>query len=176
MRHTFSFTCLRLFSFTGGILIPAWCFMRYLAFSSDIQPFICIGLLVIICSVSILLYATRFRHYSLKYIDSLSGEQFEQYVRHYFHHHGYRHIHTTQTTRDYGADILMKKGFHKIVVQAKRYDRNIGVHAIQEVLAAKAYYNCSKAIVITNQYFTSSAKQLAEVNHVQLIDRDALYF
>ena len=88
MRHTFSFTCLRLFSFTGGILIPAWCFMRYLAFSSDIQPFICIGLLVIICSVSILLYATRFRHYSLKYIDSLSGEQFEQYVRHYFHHHG----------------------------------------------------------------------------------------
>ena len=176
MRHTFSFTCLRLFAFLFGIVVPIGILILYYQSNTTIQPFILVGLFSISFLVSTLLYCTRYRHYSLHYIDTLSGEEFEEYVKHYFRHVGYRNIRTTKTTRDYGADILMKKGFHKVVVQAKRYDRNIGVHAIQEVLASKAYYQCSKAIVITNQYYTSSAIALAKVNDVQLIDRNSLSF
>ena len=69
----------------------------------------------------------------------------------------------------------MKKHFHTYVVQAKRYDGNIGVHAIQEAMAAKAYYKADKAIVVTNRYFTASACTLASVNDVQLIDREVLF-
>ncbi|MGM9917943.1 MAG: restriction endonuclease, partial [Lactimicrobium massiliense] len=90
-------------------------------------------------------------------------------------HHGHFAIRTTQKTKDYGADLIMRKGLHKIVVQAKRYDRNIGVYAIQQAMAAKAYYSADKAIVITNQYFTYSARKLAEVNDVQLVDRSDLF-
>lgn len=69
----------------------------------------------------------------------------------------------------------MRKGLHKIVVQAKRYDRPIGVHAVQQALAAKAYYKADEAIVATNNYFTPSAKKLAEVNAVILMDRETLF-
>jgi restriction system protein len=44
--------------------------------------------------------------------------------------------------------------------------------AIQEVVAAKAFYKANTAIVITNNFFTQSAINLAKVNHVILIDRD----
>lgn len=96
-------------------------------------------------------------------------------MRFWFGIHGYRKIRETKTTRDYGADLIMKKGLHTVVVQTKRYDRNIGVSAIQQVSAALDYYNVSKAIVATNRYFTTAAIKLAEVNDVVLIDREVLF-
>lgn len=176
MKYTLSFTLLRLSAFLAGVMSPLIFLFLYVQQNVVLQPFLLIGFPLVSLFTGLLLHVTRYRHYSLSYIDRMSGEQFELYARAYFSHRGYRHIRTTKTTRDFGADILMKKGFHSIVVQAKRYDRNIGVHAIQQVLASKAYYHCSRAIVVTNQYFTPSARQLAEVNEVELIDRDQLGF
>ena len=41
-------------------------------------------------------------------------------------------------------------------------------------VAAKAYYNCNQAMVITNSYFTSGTKNLANKNNVVLWDRENL--
>ena len=45
---------------------------------------------------------------------------------------------------------------------------------MQEVVAAKTYYRCSRAMVVTNQYYTVYAKKLASSNSVELVDRDQL--
>ena len=45
---------------------------------------------------------------------------------------------------------------------------------IQEVVGGLAYYQCDKGAVMTNQYFTEPAKQLAQVNDIELLDRDTL--
>ncbi|MGG7279749.1 putative restriction endonuclease [Escherichia coli] len=38
----------------------------------------------------------------------------------------------------------------------------------------KTFYGCDEAMVVTNSYFTRSAKELAESALVRLIDRDEL--
>ena len=50
----------------------------------------------------------------------------------------------------------------------------MGVRAIQEAVAAKGFYDCSKAMVVTNSFFTSEAKILAEKNNVELWNRKVL--
>lgn len=174
MKYTLSFTLLRLSGWLFGILLPV-CLSVYACMqkglSVSLLPFCLIPSLIII----ILLYFSRHACYSTSYIDRMDGTQFEQYLHYWYKRHGYYHIRLTQKTRDYGADLTMRKGLHKIVVQAKRYDRPIGVHAVQQALAAKAYYKADEAIVATNNYFTPSAKKLAEVNAVILMDRETLF-
>jgi len=63
----------------------------------------------------------------------------------------------------------------KKINRAKRYASRVGVGAIQEISSAKNYYKADRTAVVTNNYFTDSAKELAKVNNVKLIDRDALY-
>ena len=50
----------------------------------------------------------------------------------------------------------------------------VGISAIQEVIASKTMYNCHVAVVLTNNYFTSSATDLANKNGVLLWDRNKL--
>lgn len=105
--------------------------------------------------------------------DNMSGIEFEDYLCFIFQKKGY-HVNITPKSNDYGADLILRKSSETTVVQAKRYKGKVGVRAIQEVNAAIPYYSASKAIVITNSYFTSNAKSLALANHIQLIDRDKL--
>ncbi len=48
---------------------------------------------------------------------------------------------------------------------------NVGNSAVQQVIAAKAFYRCDEAMVVTNSFFTPSAKALAESADVKLVDR-----
>lgn len=74
----------------------------------------------------------------------------------------------------FGADVILKAKDKKIIVQAKRYKKNVGVKAVQEIAAAKNYYNADECWVITNSFFTKQAKTLANSNQVRLIDRKQL--
>ena len=70
---------------------------------------------------------------------------------------------------DFGGDIIARGFlFSKIVVQCKSYRRPVGVRAVQEVCAAKLYYNASRAAVATNSTFTKQAKELAKRCGVEL--------
>jgi restriction system protein len=106
-------------------------------------------------------------------IDKMDGFEFEHFLKPIFERQGYVTT-VTQGSGDYGADLILSKGHKKYVVQAKRYSSNIGVGAVQQVVGAIRYYRASGAIVVTNQYFTPAAIELAKVNKVRLIDRDKL--
>lgn len=113
----------------------------------------------------------KYRNMPLSKVDQLSGRAFEQYLTVQFRRLGYQ-VSTTEASHDYGADLILKKRGETIVVQAKRYDRNIGISAVQEVVGAVAYYEADRAMVVTNRYFTKSAYNLAKQNDVELWTRD----
>ena len=75
---------------------------------------------------------------------------------------------------DFGADFVLTWNGAKMAVQAKRSRRQVGIAAVQEVVAAKAYYGCEKAMVVTNSYFTEQAIILARANGVRMRSRDDL--
>ncbi len=106
----------------------------------------------------------------LSEIDKMYGEEFEEYLKYHFEKLGYK-AKTTPRSNDYGADLILTKDGDKIVVQAKRWNDPVGNTAVQEVVAAKAYYKANRAMVVTNSYFTSNARNLASVNNVELWDR-----
>ena len=110
---------------------------------------------------------------SLYKVDKMTGTEFEQFLKFHFQNIGYNALHIGQTG-DFGADLILKKGGIKTVVQAKRYNAKVGVAAIQQVISAKEYYRCQKAMVVTNNYFTSAAKEMANKCNVELWDREQI--
>ncbi|ARR10761.1 hypothetical protein AR543_p0153 (plasmid) [Paenibacillus bovis] len=81
----------------------------------------------------------------------------------------------TQASGDFGADVVLKKNDHTIVVQAKRYKNNVPIEAVQQVYAAAAHYKATGgAWVVTNSDFTPAAYELAKSTRVRLINRDQL--
>ncbi len=75
-------------------------------------------------------------------------------------------MNVTRAAGDFGADLILKKVDKKIVVQAKRYSKNVGISAVQEVVGSKAHYNADEAWVVTNSGFTEAAIDLARSNDV----------
>lgn len=113
----------------------------------------------------------RFLNVSIEKIDKMSGEEFELFLKMYFEKQGYK-VEMTPRTGDYGADLICKKKDEVIAVQAKRYEGNVGNSAVQEIVAARDFYDADRCIVVTNSYFTKGAIALAEANEVELWDRD----
>lgn len=103
-----------------------------------------------------------------------SWEEFESSLCALFSRKGYR-TRLSPNGNDFGADLVLEKDSVRTVVQAKHWrTRDVGVKAVQEVSAAKAYYRASEAIVVTTSRFTQQARDLARVNMVELWDRDRL--
>ena len=106
-------------------------------------------------------------------IDKMDGKTFEQLLLEYFLKMGYKGKLTSEYA-DYGADLLLVKDNLKYVVQVKRWNQKVGLKAIQEAVASIKHYKADKGIVITNNYFTSNAKELAKSNAVELWERNKL--
>lgn len=106
-------------------------------------------------------------------IDTLTGHEFEFFLRNLFEKMGYT-VGNTKLSGDQGADLIVSKAGEKIVVQAKKHTNKVTNKAIQEVVAAIKHYNADKGMVVTNNFFTRSAVELAKSNNVELIDRDKL--
>jgi len=106
-------------------------------------------------------------------IDKMEGDIFEEFLLAHFQKLGYKGR-TTTKTNDYGADLILKKDGEKIVVQAKRYSNKVGIAAVQQILGAKEYYKANKCIVVTSNFFTPNAINLANSSGVELWDRNKL--
>jgi restriction system protein len=141
-----------------------------------------VGLVVLVLGVLVLVVALRFferwrqrrfRSAGLDEIDAMTGEEFEEFLRSHFAGRG-RSVRLTPNGADYGADLILKDSDGTTVVQAKRWTHPVGVGAIQEVVAAKAYYGAQKALVVTTSDFTTAAFNLARSNGVEIWDRDKL--
>lgn len=110
---------------------------------------------------------------SIDKVDLMNGIEFEEFILELFVKLGYK-CDRTKVTGDQGIDIIAQKNNEKIGIQAKCYSNTVSNSAIQEVVAGINYYHLEKAMVITNNYFTKSAKELANANKVILWDRDML--
>lgn len=112
-------------------------------------------------------------HYTIDDIDMMNGSEFEYFICELYTKMGYR-AEVTKQSGDQGLDVIAEKGDKKIGIQAKCYSGTVGNSAVQEAVAGKSFYHCDKVVVITNNFFTSSAKELAQSNDVILWDRDIL--
>ncbi len=118
----------------------------------------------------------KFRKYlnsGMNIVDKLSGIEFEEFLLVHFKNMGYKG-NTTPSTNDYGADLILYKDSEKIVVQAKRYSKKVGIEAVQQVIGAREYYKANRCIVITSNFFTPNAINLANSSNVELWDRNIL--
>lgn len=110
---------------------------------------------------------------SMKKIDNMTGEEFEQYLGILYRRKGYK-VEFTPGTMDFGADLILTKGRTKTIVQAKRYRNSVGEAAVQQAIAAMGYYKADQCMVVTNSDYTPAARELAKKTKVVLIDRNKL--
>lgn len=106
--------------------------------------------------------------------DNMDGHAFEYYCADLLQKNGFTNVTVTKESCDQGIDILAEKDSVSYGIQCKCYSSDIGNRAVQEAFAGKFFYDCHVAIVLTNRYFTLSAKELAQKNGIVLWDRDKL--
>lgn len=81
-------------------------------------------------------------------------------------------VETTPASGDQGADLLVRLGSVRVAIQAKRYSGVVGNAAVQEIFAAKQFYDTDFAMVVTNSRYTMPAKALADKLEVTLATSD----
>ena len=104
-------------------------------------------------------------------MDELEGHDFEYYCADLLKTHGFMEVEVTKGSGDFGVDILAQRDGISYAIQCKCYDKPIGVKAVQEVYAGRDYYDCMVGAVMTNQYFTAPAVELARKLKIMLWDR-----
>jgi restriction system protein len=118
-----------------------------------------------------------FRHYieraQIEDVDEMTGWEFERWLGNLFEQLGFK-VEQTPYRGDFGADFILTWNQTRIAAQAKRASRPVGVRAVQEVVAAKSFYRCQRAMVVTNNYFTEQAMLLGRANGVLMRTRDDL--
>jgi len=116
--------------------------------------------------------AIKFNIYSL---DSLSGKEFEYFLKWLFEEMEYI-VELTMITADSGVDLIATKNKERVAVQAKRYGRNTKVSnaVILKTHGGRDVYACDKSMVITTSFFTRHAIEDAEKLNIELWDRDTL--
>lgn len=174
MMKRFVDKCIEIVLLFSGLYL----FLLYVQSKITLKQLVILYVLVFIgciLLIQMLKYVKRQRYLksSLYDLDRLQGKEFEEYLASIFASRGYR-ARLTPDSNDYGADLILKKEGETIVVQAKRYRNQVGIEAVQQVIGAKGYYRADKALVVTNSYFTTQAKNLARANSVELWDRDRL--
>ena len=127
-------------------------------------------ILILWCLVSVI---RRWRNREVPLlIDELEGHDFEYYCADLLRNGGYQNVRVTRASGDFGVDILAERDGITYGIQCKRYDGPVGVHAVQEAYAGRDYYGCMVGAVMTNQYFTEPAVELATKLKIMLWDRD----
>jgi len=106
-------------------------------------------------------------------IDSMTGIEFEQYLKRVLAKQGYS-VSMTSVSGDLGVDLVALGSGNKIAIQAKRYSDKVSRRAISDAVAGMYHYGCNKAMVITNNYFSPGAIALAKSTGCILVDRDTL--
>ena len=104
-------------------------------------------------------------------MDEMEGHDFEYYCADILKAHGFLAVEVTKGSGDFGTDILAEKDGITYAIQCKCYDKPIGVKAVQEIYAGRDYYDRMVGVVMTNQYFTQPAVELAEKLKIMLWDR-----
>jgi HJR/Mrr/RecB family endonuclease len=103
----------------------------------------------------------------------MDGLKYEMFVRDYFVKLGCN-TKITKASGDHGVDVVVEVGDIKIAVQCKHYNSKVSNSAVQQVYSAKDFFDCNIAAVVSNNFFTNQAKQLAEKLGVYLLHHQDL--
>ncbi|MCQ4088472.1 restriction endonuclease [Saccharibacillus sp. JS10] len=118
------------------------------------------------------------RRITIKDIDGmLDGSDFERYLYRLFTELGYEDAYKTNTSGDFGADLIFADRYgERTVLQAKRYavSNPVGLSAVQEVYGSMNVYKAQRAVVLTSGRYTTACRKLAAYNGVVLLDREDL--
>lgn len=132
--------------------------------------FLIIGAFIVLLALLIVFVVKKIRNRPLP-MDEMEGHDFEYYCADILKAHGFIEVEVTKGSGDFGADILAEKDGVTYAVQCKCYDKPIGVKAVQEIYAGRDYYDRMVGVVMTNQYFTQPAVELAGKLNIMLWDR-----
>lgn len=112
---------------------------------------------------------------SIEDVDSsMNGYEFEEFCGSVLQKNGFTNITVTQSSGDFGVDIIAYKDEIKYAIQCKKYSSPVGIEAVQQVLGSKTMFNCHVGVVLTNNYFTPAALELAKNNNILMWDRGKL--
>lgn len=103
----------------------------------------------------------------------MSGIDFENMVKAMLAEFGCL-VQGTPVTGDQGGDLIASYGGRKVVIQCKRSTSNVGNSAVQQVVAARHYYEADEAWVVADTQFTEGAKRLAHSSSVKLMHYDGM--
>lgn len=106
--------------------------------------------------------------------DKLDGHSFEYFCADILRYNGFTKVMVTSGSGDYGVDILCEYKSDSYAIQCKCYNHTVGNKAVQEVVSGKIYYKCTKAVVMTNNYFSKAAEETARMTDAYLWDRHRL--
>ena len=130
------------------------------------------GIIVLILLAAWVWYMRRNASDDDHMFDDMEGQDFEEYCVELLEARGFENVEMTPASHDYGIDIIADKDGISYAVQCKCYSDPVGIKAIQEAFAGKAYYNAMVGAVMTNQYFTKPAKEFAEKLNIVMWDGD----
>ncbi len=105
--------------------------------------------------------------------EDLSPYDYEKQVAQSLSEMGWK-TQVTKASGDQGCDVLAVKGGARVAIQCKYYSKPIGNKAVQEINAAKSYYDANFAAVVSNQSYTPAAKLLATKLQVALLHHSQL--
>ncbi len=152
-------------------------FVAYITTSSlkiaFIATLIVLGITIVLLIMRKMKSQEKLKRSGIADIDKMDGRQFEHYLGVLFKNQGYT-VTVTKAAGDYGADLIISKNGKKIIVQAKRYSKTVGLKAVQEAQTAIAHYGASEAWVVSNREYSYEATELARSKKVKLYNRDDL--
>ncbi len=107
-------------------------------------------------------------------VDNLNPYEFEEWIARFLRIAGYN-AKATKKSGDYGVDVIAEKENNRIAIQVKKFNKAVGIKAVQEVSAGMDYYNCCEGWVVTTApYFTQAAKNLANIRNIKLYNKNDL--
>lgn len=132
-----------------------------------------IGILIVFFVIAGIFIIQKKRKFSREY-DLMEGRDFEFFCADLLEKRGFLDVEVTKGSGDNGVDILAEKDGVTYAIQCKRYDEPVGVKAVQEAYAGRDYYDRMVGVVMTNQYFTKNAVDMARKLKIMLWDRGYL--
>ncbi|XVU28006.1 restriction endonuclease [Actinoplanes sp. CA-054009] len=108
--------------------------------------------------------------------DVMSGSQFEHWVARLMRASGCRRVRVSGGSGDMGADVTgYAPDGRRLVVQCKRYSAKVGSPEVQRFAGtARHIHDADVALLVTNNYLTAQAADVARRCHISVVDRDAL--
>lgn len=101
-------------------------------------------------------------------------QEYEKCVAEYFKNQGYI-VKLTSFTDDYGVDVFAENHNEKVAIQAKMYGstvRKINRKMVMELHGAKDYFDCDKAILVTNGDILHDANEVAQKLKIEVLYLD----